>query len=463
VKLSAKSASTYLLIITRREASEILLLPNGRSWMLPRVEIDPEQRLAEQATLEAAKAWKIETYCLFTPNACHPDDHRQAASIVMEAVKENAKAPAGTYWIPRSVAMRCCDSADAAGIKESLERLDAYATDEGEEHFTHCGWLRELFRWTQQQIAPYGMQLTGAFRQLNAGPTFSLIRFETARGAVWFKATGEPNAHELPITVALARLFPRFLPRILGVHAAWNGWLSEEAPGAALDEITEFAAWERVAEELARLQIESIGRTDELLEAHLRDLRIPALRERIDPFISRMNELMTAQKKQSPSPLHSSELKEVAEGLKESLGVLETFELPYTLGHTDCNPGNIFLTQRRCLFLDWSEGCVTNPLVTLQFLREYLAHSGSQEPAGGEKLTHAYLRPWARMYTPADLRRALTLMPLIATFAYAVATDTWRELDPEADEKQAGYYRSLARRMHREATEIVQRCELCQE
>lgn len=83
------------------------------------------------------------------------------------------------------------------------------------------------------------------------------------------------------------------------------------------------------------------------------------------------------------------------------------------------------------------------------------------EPAGGEGLAAAYLRPWKGLYSSSDLRRALALAPLIAIFAYAVAADSWRTVDPVSDPKLAGYFRSLARRMYREAIEAAERSELC--
>jgi hypothetical protein len=454
--------NTYRLIVTRRNASEILLFRNGSGRAMPQVEIHPNQRLAEQLTGEVSRAWGVEGYCLLIPNlpTCSRDGTPKYA--VMEFVRQKDDAPTETFWL-RRVAVDCCvGSSEARLIQHAIEELDRYATNEEPGPFARPGWLEELFRWTQEQIAPLGLRLTGAFQQLNASPTFSLIRLETEGGAVWFKATGEPNFHELRVTVALARLFPRSVPQILGVHRRWNGWLSAEVAGTSLDQITDFSAWERVADELAELQIASIGKTTELLEtAHLKDLRLPRLAECVDPFLSRMGELMAAQQKQSPAPLVQSEFQTLARGLKDSCALLESFRLPNTLGHIDFNPGNILVTKDRCVFLDWAEACVMNPLLTFEYLREHMARSGIQKPAGGECLAAAYLRPWTSFHSPHELRRALALSPLIAVFAYAVANDSWRSPDLVRDSRHAGYFRSLTRRMYREAICMAERSELC--
>ena len=455
------TGDSYRLIVTRRNASEILLLQSGSGWALPRVEIQQQQRVAEQLTSEVGREWGIEAYCLFVPSHRSSGRNGEAKYAVMESVTHNGKAPAGTYWMPRTVAAGCGDAEEAAAIRESLEELDSYARGERRGPFARPGWLRELFSWTQEQVAPLGLRITGGFRQLNASPTFSLIRLETDDGALWFKATGEPNAHELPVSLCLARLFPRHVPRTLGVHPSWNGWLSAEVSGTALYEITDASAWERAAGELAELQIASIGKSAELLEAGCKDLRISKLKELIDPFLARMAEFMAAQEKQSPAPLANSELASLGEGLKEACTLLQSLGLPDTLGHIDCNPGNILVSPDRCIFLDWAEGCVTNPLLTIEYLRQHFGRSAIQEPSTVERLTAAYVRPWTSFYSPDDLSRALDVSPLVAVFVYAIASNSWRSAESLRHPQLAGYLRSLTRHMYREAIHAAERSELC--
>ena len=455
------TGDSYRLIVTRRNASEILLLQNGSGRALPRVEIQLQHRVAEQLASVVSREWGLEAYCLFVPSLQTPGRNGEAKCAVMESVRHNDKAPAGTYWMPASVSAGCSDAGEAEAIKDSLEELDSYSRGERLGPFAKPGWLRELFGWTQEQVAPLGLRVTGSFRQLNASPTFSLIRLETDNCALWFKATGEPNSHELPVSMLLARLFPTYVPRILGVHPSWNGWLSAEASGTALDEISDCSAWERVAKGLAELQIASIGKSAELMEGKCKDLRLPGIVKLIDPFLARMAEFMAAQEKRSPAPLANSELVSLGEGLKESCLLLQSFGLPDTIGHIDFNPGNILVSPDRCVFLDWAEGCVTNPVITFEYLRRHMERGGVEEPAADSRLSAAYLRPWAAFFSPDDLRRAVAAAPPVAVFVHAVAGDAWRTLDSVSNPALAGYFRSLTRRMYRDAVRAGERSELC--
>jgi len=453
---------SYRLVVTRRNASEILFLQGGSAWTLPRVAIQPRQRVAEQLVSEASGQWGLETYCLFVLNASASGRNGDGTKCaVMETVRQNDKASAGTCWMLRSAATEYSDAGDAAAINESLEELDAYGRGEKTGPFARPGWLRELFRWTEEQVAPLGLRVTGGFRQWNASPTFSLVRIETNEGALWFKATGEPNSHELPVSLLLARLFPNHVPRMLGIHRLWNGWLSAEVSGTGLDEIADRSAWERAARGLAELQIASIGKSAELLEGKCKNFGIPEVVKCIDPFLARMADFMVLQEKKTPAPLANSELASLGEGLKESCSLLQSFGFPDTLGHLDFNPGNILVSQKHCVFLDWAEGCVTNPLITFEYLRRHMERGGVAEPAADARLSTAYLRPWAAFFSPDELRRALAGAPPVAVFAYAIAGDAWHTLDPVSNPALAGYFRSLTRRMYRDTVLSAEGSELC--
>jgi hypothetical protein len=453
---------SYRLIVTRRNASELLLSQAGSSWTLPRVAIRPRQRVVQQLVSEVSGKWGLETYCLFVPHLTTSDRNGSGTKCaVLESIRHSDGARAGTCWMPPSAAADCSDPVEAAALRESLDELHSYVRGESPGPFARPGWLKDLFHWVEEQVSPLGLRITGEFRQLNGSPTFSLLRLETNEGALWFKATGEPNSHELTVSLLLARLFPSHVPRILGIHRPWNGWLSAEVSGTALDEIADCFTWERVAGELAELQIASIGKGRELLEGKCKDLRLSGLAKFIDPFLARMADFMAAQEKKTPAPLANSELASLGEGLKESCSVLQSFGLPDTLGHIDCNPGNILVSSDRCVFLDWAEGCVTNPLITFEYLRRHLGRGAVKEPTADARLSAAYLRPWATFISIGDLRRALAVVPPVAMFVHAIAGDAWRTQDPVSNPALAGYFRSLARRMYRDVVHAAEGSELC--
>jgi Ser/Thr protein kinase RdoA (MazF antagonist) len=209
------------------------------------------------------------------------------------------------------------------------------------------------------------------------------------------------------------------------------------------------------------LQILSIGKKDELLEGQCKDLRLPRLFVQIDPFIDRMRGLMAAQEKRTPAPLTDPELTRLGNRLKQACSSLCEVGLPDTLGHLDFNPGNIFILPGRSVFLDWAEGCVTSPLITFEYLREHLQRNRINDAQAIESIVTAYVRPWQSIFSADTLERATMISALVAVFVYAVGANTWHSSEALLKPSVAGYFRSLTRRMYREAVQIAKRREQC--
>jgi len=450
---------TYRLIVIRRNASQVLLLTRGSARSLPSVDIPQGQRIVEQLGAALYALCGCHGYCLFVPIPTLALPH----CAVMEVFDPRDIASAGILWRPLDgVTCSSMESAeDRAVMEKSIEELDFRLRERNRGPFSRPGWLPDLLEWVQEQLDPLSLRLTGAFTQLNASPVFSLIRLETDDSAVWFKAAGGPNCHELPVTSCIARLFPEYVPELLGVHTDWNGWLTRDVPGRTLDHGNELPSWLAAAGDLARLQVASIGKQVKLLEAGCEDLKLPRLIEEVGPWIECMRELMAGQRKQTPAPLTNSELTLIGDYLKQACSLLAGFGFPDTLGHLDLNPGNILVSPKRSVFLDWAEGCVTSPLLSFEYFHEHFQHNCSNNTQATEALAAAYSLPWQPLFSSNVFKKAMVLSPLVAIFAYAVGNYILRSTESPLQPSVAGYLRSLARRMHRETVQIEERSQRC--
>ena len=362
----------YRLLMLRNSGSELLVASERPPFTLPCAEIPKWERVAENLTEAVRKRYGISSICLFTPE---PSDTKTSGQPpmyqVMETRDARTVAPNEMRWLPLdSISdQRFADEQDLVAIEDTLCQIASFQSNEATAPFGRPGWIEELFSWVQHEIEPYGLRLTGSIRQLNASPTFSLLRLETTAQAVWFKAVGEPNLREFSISIALAKLFPGFVPTIIASDPSWHGWLMTEFAGSTLDEIPDTSSWERAAHTLAELQIASVGYTGQLLDAGCRDLRVPCLLTLVDPFIEVMSQLMEQQPKTPPAVLGRGELLTLGTQIKETLSELAELDIPDTLGHLDFNPGNILCSADQCVFLDWAEAYVGPPFLTFAIPR----------------------------------------------------------------------------------------------
>jgi hypothetical protein len=438
----------FRILLYRNDATELLFETTSDGLGLPAVRVPANTRAAEEITAAIKILWNLETYCLFSL----PSEGAVRYQVA-ELYQSKAGCPAGMQWLPvLSLSAGAFDlAADFAAIRNSMKALNQYRLGEIPGAFGKTGWLRTITEWVAAQAAATGLNLTGAFHQFNASPTFSLIRFETDGPALWFKAAGEPNLREYAITVILAKLFPAFVPRVIATNLDWTAWLTTEAEGTHPDVGSELQTWITIANRLADLQLASFGQSLRLTAAGCRDVRPSSLVKLVDPFLDMMAGLMQQQRKASPEPLSPQELRTLGAQLQEMLSHFSASSIPNALGQLDLNPGNILVGNQQCVFLDWAEACVGHPFITCQYLLEHMRRLGSTDHSWEAALTSSYVDSWRTFIEPEEISADLAASALLAAFAYACAGEPWRNPERLAHPDTARHLRSVTRRMKREA------------
>lgn len=463
VPVTQNQHDTYRIIVLSRDGNDILTVPDGDRFGLPSVEIPCWQRVAENLTQAVRTDWGEEVLCLFEPNdlvgTSDAGIHYQAA----EHWRTVGVPKMRTQWIPVATLSKepLTGVSDHWAIEQSRVQCGADVKISPVGPFTGLGWFEELRGWIEGVIEPLGFKLNGNFRQLNASPTFSLIRFGTDGPALWFKAVGEPNQREFPITCVLSSLFPGHVPGMVAARPDWNGWLARETVGKLLSDVQEGALWKKAAAALADLQIGSIDHGAEILASGAHDLGVAALSKKVEPFLDTVTQLMEQQTKIPPAPLVRTELLLLRDRITAALEALDALGVPETLGHLDLNPGNIIASRDRCVFLDWAEAYIGNPFLTLQYMLEHLRRTMGVDSALERSLVNSYCERWQPMVGRTAIDDALSIAPLLAVFAYAAGNDVWLDEQRLLEPATAGYLRSLARRMHRELSVIGERRSLC--
>lgn len=445
---------TYKLIVFDSAGTAVLVESQGYDYRLPKIEIPKFTRPAQEITEILRNSWKLTSVFLFSGVLEESPD--ASYFVVLESKDGVCLCPQGLEWftIHHALSDVLFSNQERRVLKLSHARLTGRVHPGSSGPFARLGWMRELQDWAGAILRPLGMELKG-FKQLNGCETFSLIRFATTQQPVWFKAVGEPNLHEYGISLALARLLPRFVPTILGTKPAWHGWLMSDG-GTTLDESPDPSAWQTAVTTLADLQIASIDATDDLLEAGCRDLRLATLLDLVDPFLDAMAELVNQQTKIPPPVLSRQELSRLNTTIKDALNCLEALPIPDTLGHSDFNPGNIIVGPERWTFIDWAEAHVSHPFLTFEY---FLSHLRKDYPAlvpFEVELRSSYARRWHSVCLSEQVSEAFLFSPLVAVFAYAVAGNSWRDQERLKIPQVPGYLRSLTRRMKQEA-EMLQR------
>lgn len=441
---------TWRLLIVRRNGDEMLVNTSEGKCVLPRVQIPAHERIAANINRAVQQNFGISVISLYEVAPC---DFAEAGSFyhVVVAIRAAEQPRGETRWIStESLAPNSfLNDRDFAAFCAFRSRLDASRTHTNEP-FGNLHWFGEVRKWVARSIIPRSLHLSGEFRQLNASTTFSLIRFETNRSPVWFKAVGEPNVRELGVTLALSHLCSVFIPQVLASKKKWNAWLSLEACGESLAANGELPRWKQASASLAGLQIASMNGPDELRLAGARDLRPSQLLAALEPFFGFVSDSTARSPLQNSKNLTLLEVAELKEIVRVALEDLEALSVVNSVGHMDLSPANIFCTAHRAVFLDWAEAFVGCPLFSFEYVLQHFRQAFPQNPRLTEELRTAYLRPWRSIISPKDLERALVRSPLVAMFAYAATVWSSARTYPAQQPSRQRYLLSLVRKMKQE-------------
>jgi len=428
---------TYRLALIGTDANSVFVEGDGPRYVLPKVVTLEGTRPAKEIQRVVRECWK--SVCAVV-DFCH--DRAGLPLCIAEQLKQVNQNH--LHKVPLS---QLPESELAGRDREVIRAI--MAGEAGERGPLSClGWSKKAAQWITDETG--FMVLPFAIEQHNANGSFALAQFKVENGpAFWLKATGEPNQHEFPITGTLAKLCPRFTPRVISMRKDWNAWLMADA-GDPIKEDCSPDLLGVVARSVADLQIGTIPHINELLSAGVADQRIPVLQSEISEIVVFLEEAMATQVSKKVAPLSRSRLREIGLMLEDACSRVAALDVPNTLLHNDLNRTNILVRDHECSLIDWAEACVGIPFISLEQL---LLMAGEEHAAIDQRhISEAYKQSWMEAVDEWKMDTALALMPLLAPYAHLYGRGDWVRTSHRNHPRVQSYARTLARHMDRAAT-----------
>ena len=231
------------------------------------------------------------------------------------------------------------------------------------------------------------------------------MRIPTARGPVWFKASGPGTAHEGPLLEAFRRLPVARVVLPFAVHAT-RPWLLFDDAGPTLRAASpdglgdhDLGAWGRILAEYALLQrsVESAVAVAAMEGAGVPDGR-PATLER---ELARLLDDdwvwgLVAPEDRAAATQARARLRAADRDISDGVARLDAAGVAHTIQHDDLHGGNIVAGPAGDRFFDWGDAVIAHPFATLNVTFNSIAHRTGRvlgDPAFDE-LRDAYLEAW---------------------------------------------------------------------
>lgn len=285
---------------------------------------------------------------------------------------------------------------------------------DGRAPWQHPGWLRRTVETADRLLDRIGRPRSGDAQQMRHTSLTALLRLPTARGPVWLKAVPPAFAHEPVVIRFVNEIAPGTAPHVLATCDGF--WLAEEFPRECA------GPTEDVLAHLARVQIASVARLDELR-------RLGCPERNVEMLLGDLAGLIDgdALDEQARERLRAS-LPAVMRAAQRA------HAMPPTLVHGDVSPGNVRATRAGPFVYDWTDACIAHPFLELASPLGYEA-----DDARAQARARIFADEWRKAAADAAVTAALAGAPVLgAAHQAATYARLLQIVDPSAADQAGG-------------------------
>jgi hypothetical protein len=272
------------------------------------------------------------------------------------------------------------------------------------------GWYAQVEDWIRAKLAGLGSPVR-AVEPLKSWAISVVLRARSEDERIFFFKASRALplfVNEGVVMAGLARLYPTNVPLPLAVDAA-RGWMLLEDFGQPLRGQATFEQQVQMYQTMARLQVDSTGQIETLLNTGCIFRPIPWLQGRLDGLMADEFSL---------GPLRQEERSALVKSLprlRALLDDLDALPIPPALIHGDLHVGNVAMVNGQIQIFDWTDAAISHPFFDIFDIFTVT------DPVKRERLEAAYRAFWSEAYPDALVRRGMRLASLVYGLYHAVS------------------------------------------
>jgi hypothetical protein len=302
--------------------------------------------------------------------------------------------------------------------------------------WTQPAWREEAETWIRAALADTG-RTVAAIEHPHVRPWGTAMRVSTNAGVLWFKASIEQLAHEVPLLRILGRQRPGSVPELLAGDDR-RGWMLVADSGVRLVDLhpdgVPLPVWRRLLRAYAQLQLDTAPAADELVAAGVPDRRSGL----VDGFERVVAAASTTRDEQG-------RLRSLLPAIRDAVDAVAALGLPDTVQHDDLHPWNVCVSDGGFRFIDWGDACIAQPLTSLGVPLAYVA------PADADAARDSYLQPWTALRPQNELLAACDAARLLS---HVTALLKWELINSGLTADEVGPYGDVIEKRLRHLLEV---------
>ncbi len=297
---------------------------------------------------------------------------------LLEVHSEVTGSPDGCLWLDRQ------EGGSTRWADEPSRRAwQAWSASRAEDDssalapWERAGWFADANLWMQARLHEAGYELQGPVDQLKGGWSWSsILKAETDRGAVYFKADYDKPPKEAAVILKLAERWPRNVPHVIASDAGRNWMLTSDFGGAGLETLKTGHFLNAVAL-FAQMQRSTAS--------DINDWRLLGCPDMTPENLLRLTGRLladTAVLCGGESGLRRDELTELEHKvpqIEQMLTRLASSALPNTISNEDFKAGNVSVRGGEYVFYDWGSTAITHPMFGINYFLNRMLRPTSED------------------------------------------------------------------------------------
>lgn len=227
------------------------------------------------------------------------------------------------------------------------------------------GWFSATALWMEELLLrECNGSLTEDIKSLRSSELGVILQAKTTMGLFFLKCTA-PTANDASYTQALSRIAPEYVAAPIVVDIKKQIMLSKDYGKILYTYNLSDVENAQLTRDYVRLQLATIDKTEDLIQAGIPDFRLHKLPGHIDRLAASLT--FTSLGKSEESKGHVNYFRKSTEMFKEKLGKLGLdSDLPSTVTHNDLWSNNIYKTEDRenYMFFDFVDAYVSHPFAS---------------------------------------------------------------------------------------------------
>ena len=265
----------------------------------------------------------------------------------------------------------------------------------------HAGWFAEAALWMQTRLHEAGYALHGPIEQLKGAWSWSsLLKAETDKGAVYFKADYQRPPQEAAVILKLAERWPLHVPQVIAASPE-RGWMLLPDFGGIGLETLETGDYFSAVSQFAQIQRGAAAGLDDWKRLGCSDMTPATLLRLTERLLA--DPAVLSHGKDGLSREERTTLESKLPQIAQLLDRLALSGLPPTISNEDFRAGNVVVRDGVCLFYDWSGTVITHPFFGINYFLNRMVRTQSEDRLlwrsdlqdTRRELASAFLSQWA--------------------------------------------------------------------